>query len=205
MRRKHSEVTDPREIQRILSSTDIGRLATKGRDGYPYITPVNFVGLKGNIYFHCAPKGEKLENIAEDSRICFEVDVPLAYLDSGMDPNSPICHVHQFYHCVIIRGTATVVRDRALKVAALNALVEKHEPTRDVESITEDMPGYKACKVIEIKPISITAKSDLAQNKSEDVRRAIATYLSERDRPGDRETVEWMHLDLKQSRAQTDH
>jgi nitroimidazol reductase NimA-like FMN-containing flavoprotein (pyridoxamine 5'-phosphate oxidase superfamily) len=64
MRRKHSEITDSREIQRILSSTNIGRLATNGGDGYPYITPVNFVSLEGNIYFHCAPKGEKLDNIA---------------------------------------------------------------------------------------------------------------------------------------------
>ena len=59
MRRKHSEVTDKTEIYRILSSTNIGRMATIGRDGFPYITPVNYVSLDGNIYFHCAPKGEK--------------------------------------------------------------------------------------------------------------------------------------------------
>jgi len=50
MRRKHSEVTDPKEIERILSLTNIGRLATNGQDGYPYITPLNFVSLEGNIY-----------------------------------------------------------------------------------------------------------------------------------------------------------
>ena len=51
MRRKHSEVTDPGEIERILSMTNIGRMATIGQDGYPYITPVNFVSMDGNIYF----------------------------------------------------------------------------------------------------------------------------------------------------------
>ena len=197
MRRKQSEITDPREIQRILSSTTIGRLATMGIDGYPYITPVNFVFLEEKIYFHCAPKGEKLDNIARDGRVCFEVDVPLAYLDVAFDPNRPICHLHQFYHCVIIRGTASVVQDGARKVAALNALVVKHEIIADFESVTEKMPGYKACKVIEIKPVSITAKSDLAQNRSGEDRQAIAEYLSERDRPGDRETVQYMRLDLK--------
>ena len=197
MRRKHSEITDPREIQCILSSTNIGRLATNGRDGYPYITPVNFVSLEGNIYFHCAPKGEKLDNIARDPRVCFEVDVPLAYLNVNIDPNSPICHLHQFYHCVIIRGTASVVRDSALKVAALNALVAKHESAGNFEPVTENTPAYKACKLIEIKPLSITAKSDLAQNKSEEERRAIAEYLTNRGRSGDRETVEAMDFDLK--------
>ena len=57
MRREHNEVTDQKEIQRILSLTNIGRLATIGKDGYPYITPVNFVSYDGNIYFHCSPKG----------------------------------------------------------------------------------------------------------------------------------------------------
>ena len=66
MRRKHSEVTDPKEIERILASTNIGRLATNGQNGYPYIIPVNFVNLAGNIYFHCAPKGEKLDNLRRD-------------------------------------------------------------------------------------------------------------------------------------------
>ncbi len=78
MRRKHSEVNDPKEIQRILSLTNIGRLATNGEDGYPYMTPVNFVCIEGNIYFHCAPKGEKLDNIMRDPRVCFEVDVTLS-------------------------------------------------------------------------------------------------------------------------------
>lgn len=197
MRRKHSEVTNSREIQRILSSTNIGRLATNGRDGYPYITPVNFVSLEGNIYFHCAPKGEKLDNIARDPRVCFEVDVPLAYLDVAFNPNRPICHLHQFYHCVIIRGTASVVQDSTLKAAALNALIAKHESAGNFEPVTENTPAYKACKLIEIKPLSITAKSDLAQNKSEEARRAIAEYLTNRGRPGDRETVEAMDFDLK--------
>ena len=189
MRRNHSEVTDPRKIQRILSLTNIGRLATKGQDGYPYITPVNFVSMAGNIYFHCAPKGEKLDNLTRDPRVCFEVDVPLSYIDIGLDPGRPICNLHQFYHCVIIRGAARVVEDGNLKLDALNALVAKHEDTDDFNKVTSDMSGYKACVVIEIKLDSISAKSDLIQNKSEEDRRTVAEYLFKRNHPGDRETV----------------
>ena len=97
MRRKHCEVTDPREIDRILSSTNIGRLATSGEDGYPYITPVNFIWREGKIYFHSAVVGEKLDNLAREPKVCFEVDVPLAYLDTLLDPKGPVCKVHQFY------------------------------------------------------------------------------------------------------------
>jgi len=192
MRRKHSKVTDPKEIERILSMTNIGRLATIGQDGYPYITPVNFVSLEGNIYFHCAPKGEKLDNLMREPRVCFEVDVPLAYIDIALDPARPICQLHQYYHCVIMRGVATDVIDNTLKLAALNALIAKHEKTDDFPPVTADMSSYKACKVIKLKPESITAKSDFSQNQPEENRRAIAEYLFKRNQPGDREAVEAM-------------
>ena len=197
MRRKQCKITETEEIQRIFSSTNIGRLATTGTDGYPYVTPVNFVYFKGNIYFHSAPEGEKLRNIEQDARVCFEVDIPLAYFDLGFDPNRPICHLHQFYHCIIIRGTASVVRDDVLKVAALNALIAKHEGSNVTEPVNENMPGYKASKVIEVKPSSMTAKSDLAQNRPDHERRAIAEYFFKRDLPGDKETVKAMGFNFK--------
>jgi len=197
MRRNHSEVTDQKEIQRILSLTNIGRLATIGQDGYPYITPVNFVSHKGNIYFHCAPKGEKLDNLTREPHVCFEVDVPLSYLDIDFDPNRPICHLHQFYHCVIIRGSASIVKDSAKKATVLNTLITKHENIEDFEQVTESMPGFKACQVIEIIPVSTTAKSDLGQNIPEDVRRTIANYFANRNQPGDAETVKAMGFEFK--------
>ncbi len=196
MRRKHSEVTDPQEIQHILALTHIGRLATNGQDGYPYITPVNFVGLEGNIYFHCAPQGEKLDNLLNDPRVCFEVDVPLSYLDIGLDPARPICNLHQYYHCVIVRGRASVVKNDSLKTAALNALIVKHEKTEDFTPVTEDMPACKACEVIRIEPIVVSAKSDLGQNLPEEKRRTIAQYLFDRNQPGDRQAVAAMGFDF---------
>ena len=189
MRRKHSEVKDPKEIERILSLTNVGRLATTGRDGFPYITPLNFASMEGKIYFHCAPKGEKLDNLRRDPRVCFEVDIPLAYLDIAMDPSRPICQLHQYYHCVIMRGTASIVENSARKVAALNALVEKHENTEDFPPVTADMSATKACVVVEVQPVSVTAKSDLGQNVPEENRKAIAQYLFKRNQPGDREAV----------------
>jgi len=197
MRRSHSEIKDAQEIERILSLTNVGRLATNGRDGYPYITPVNFVSLEGSIFFHCAPRGEKLDNLSRDPRVCFEVDVPLSYIDVGLDPDRPICNLHQFYHCVIIRGTAAVVKDSGLKLAALNALIAKHEKSDAFKKVTEDMSGYKACEVIQVKPDTISAKSDLIQNKSEEDRRAVAQYLFRRNQPGDRQAAAAMGFEFK--------
>ncbi|MGA8832044.1 MAG: pyridoxamine 5'-phosphate oxidase family protein [Desulfomonilaceae bacterium] len=195
MRRKHCEIVDPQDIQRILNSTTIGRLATNGGDGYPYITAVNFVYHEGSIYFHSASKGEKLDNLMRDPKVCFEVDIPLAYLDTGFDPERRICHLHQYYHSVIIRGKASVVPDGPMKVDALNALITRHERRADHELVNEEMPGYKACKVVKIKPVSISGKSDLGQNKSPEEQLAVIQYIRSRNQPGDLEAAKGMGFD----------
>ena len=198
MRRKHSEVTDPEKIDKMLSSATIGRLATNGADGFPYITPVNFVYYKGNIYFHCAPKGEKLDNIARDPKVCFQVDIPLAYLGKGYNlsrNNKNICGLHQFYHCVIIRGEARIVPDSPLKVDALNELIAAHEKRRDFENVHDGLPAYHACEVLEIKPKTISAKSDLHQKKSAEERLAMAKYLKAGRVPKGIETIKAFGFD----------
>ncbi|MBN1152538.1 MAG: pyridoxamine 5'-phosphate oxidase family protein [Dehalococcoidia bacterium] len=194
MRRQHSEVTDPQAIERVLNSATIGRMATVGADGYPYVTPVNFVYYDGAIYFHCAPDGEKLDNIARNSRVCFQVDVPLAYLDSAFTQGRA-CKIHQFFHCVIIRGEASVVPDGRLKIDVLNALSRKREPNARIKPVTEDLTGYQNCKVVQIKPATMTMKSDLGQNRSAADRLAVARYLATRGEPGDIETVIDMGFD----------
>lgn len=192
MKRKACEVTDTETIEKILSKTTIGRLATTDVKGYPYITPVNFVFHNGNIYFHCALTGEKLDNITRNAKVGFQVDIPLAYLDSQFSDDGSPCKLHQFYHCVVMRGTARVVEDDLLKADALNALVEKHEKGRSLKKVHQNMPDYKACAVVEIHPERISAKSDLAQGKPENVRSELAEYLRKRNWPEDLETIREM-------------
>ena len=198
MRRKHCEITDPREMARILASTNIGRLATLDSEGYPYITPVNFVFHEGCVYFHCAPEGEKLANLTRDPRVCFEADVPLAYLEVAFNPERNPCRTHQFYHCVIIRGSAGVIPDGELKTTVLNALVAKHEGNRNFPAITSDSADSKACRVVAIKPERMSAKSDLAQNKPQQgTRRFIAECLLARGLSGDLEAVRAMGYEVE--------
>jgi hypothetical protein len=199
MKRKHCEITDPKEMTRILASTNIGRMATMDTEGYPYITPLNFVFHEGCVYFHCAPKGEKLDNLTRDPRVCFEVSIPLAYLEVAFNAERNPCRTHQLYHSVIIRGMARIVPDGELKTTVLNALLAKHEGNRDFPAVTPDSPANKACCVIEIKPKKMTAKSDLSQNKDPETRRFIAENLAKRGLPGDLEAVRAMGFELEGS------
>ena len=108
-----------------------------------------------------------------------------------------MCKLHQLYHCVIIHGKARVISDGPLKTAALNALLARHEGAQDFEPVTPDMPAYKSCAVIEIEPIFISAKSDLAQNRPYEERLAIAKYLKNRNRRTDPAAVRAMGFDLE--------
>ncbi len=189
MRRKQCEITDQEEIVKILKRCTIGRMATLGGDGYPYVTPVNFVWYKEAVCFHSSPAGEKLTNVKRDPRVCFEVDIPLAYLDLGSTSAANPCRLHQLYHCVIIRGKAAVVEDREEKVELLNALVRSHEPDAVFSPVTVETPALAACAVIKICPEHISAKSDLLQGKDAGVVSGMSKYLLHRGHELDIETA----------------
>jgi len=189
MRRKLEEITDRQAIEAILKRARIGRLATLGEDGYPYITPVNYVYWQEAVYFHCALRGEKLDNIRRHAKVCFEVDIPLAYLDTGYDTNMPVCDVGQFYQCVVMRGRAEIVENIAEKVAALNALMASHE-VAEFSDITAETPAVALCAVVAVRVESLSAKANLAQKKSAADKEKIRAYLQARALPGDAEAAE---------------
>jgi len=189
MRKKHLEITGKSEIGKILKRGRVGRLATLGKDGYPYITPVNYVYFEDIIYFHCSLKGEKLDNINRHSKVCFEVDIPLAYLDTGFDKLMPACDVGQFYQCVIIRGQAQIIDQLDEKVSALNALMASHEEVETFTAITPETKAVPLCCVVAIRVESMTAKANLGQKKSQAEKEKICSYLETRNLPGYREAA----------------
>ena len=123
------------------------------------------------------------------SSLTFCGDIPLSYLGLEYDRKRPTCHVHQFYHCVIIRGRAEVVDDLKEKAAALNALVEVHEDTEEFVKVTEETKGVGLCSVFAVRVEKISGKSDLAQKMDVGERQKVADYLQQRGLPGDAEAA----------------
>jgi uncharacterized protein len=161
--------------------------------GYPYITPVNYIFLGGRIYFHSSPEGEKMDNLIRNPKVGFEVDIPLSYLGRRFNPENNPCRIHQLYHSVIIRGMARVITAGPQKLKVLNALVAKHEGLPSFDGLTADSPGYRACRVIEINPERITAKSELGQSYPQHTYHSlIVKELKERGLPEDLEALKAM-------------
>lgn len=123
MRRKEKEIEDRTIIIDLLNMCQVGRIGTVGKDDYPMVKPLNFAYNDGRIYFHTAKEGEKIEDIKRDNRVCFEVDLPIAYVKAK---NSP-CEADYLYRSVITKGRARIIKDVDEKLFALNCLMEKYQ------------------------------------------------------------------------------
>ena len=126
------------------------------------VKPLNFVHHRGMIYFHSALEGEKIEAIRRDSRVCFEVDLPIAYVKSTGIP----CKADYLYRSVIIRGRAHVVGDPEERVSALKALMRKYQPEGGYQGFPEDKLAITA--VVRIDIVEMTGKQDLGKNGERD-------------------------------------
>ena len=155
MRVRKKEIRNPAVITGLLRQCHVGRLGTIGADGSPVIKPLNFVYLEGDIYFHCAREGEKVEDIKRDERVCFEIDLPVGYVRSDENP----CKAGYLYQSVIAKGRAFIVEEKEKKLRALKALMEKYQPEGGYGPFPEEKLMLTA--VVRIILDHISGKEDL--------------------------------------------
>ncbi len=146
----------PADALAFLTQETVGHLATNDPSGYPYITPLNYVYYQGKIYFHCALEGRKLDNLAADNRVCFEV----SRLDKKVFRPLP-CKCSTRYTSVLVFGTARLVADPARKLELLQALTETYAQGQNFAPIEPDFPKVARCHVVEISIDSIHGKSNV--------------------------------------------
>lgn len=159
MRQSKKEIKDRNVVTALLDACHVGRLGTIGRDGYPRIKPLNFAYHGGNIYFHTAKAGEKIEDIKRDNRVCFEVDLPIAYVKGNVNP----CRAEYLYRSVIIRGRAYIAEDKAEKIFALKCLMEKYQPEGGYGDFLEEKLAITGIVRIDIE--EMTGKEDLGKDE----------------------------------------
>jgi nitroimidazol reductase NimA-like FMN-containing flavoprotein (pyridoxamine 5'-phosphate oxidase superfamily) len=127
----------------FLAQETIGHLATFDPTGYPYIVPLNYVYYQGKIYFHCAPEGRKLDNLAANNRVCFEV----SRIDKKVFAPLP-CKCSTRYTSALVFGTAGIVADPVRKMEVLNALTETYAAGRPFPAV--EAASAARCTVVEI-------------------------------------------------------
>jgi nitroimidazol reductase NimA-like FMN-containing flavoprotein (pyridoxamine 5'-phosphate oxidase superfamily) len=155
MRRSKKEIRDRETIDTLLKTAPVGRLGTIDSDGHPMIKPLNFVYDDGKIYFHTALGGEKIDDIRRNSRVVFELDLPIAYVKGDNIP----CGARYLYRSVIIKGRAALVDDRVEKVRALKSLMGKYQPEGGYGTFSEEKLTVTGVVRIDIE--EMTGKEDL--------------------------------------------
>lgn len=129
MRKKNREITDPQEIFAVIQKCDVCRLAFFD-EGCPYIVPLNFgASMEGGaftLYFHGAREGKKMELLAQNPAVGFEMDTAhhLVTADTA-------CGYTMEYESVCGGGVLEQVEGEE-KMAALRALMEQYAPGKDL-------------------------------------------------------------------------
>ncbi len=155
MRRRDRELRNKETILALLEHSEVGRMATVNRKGFPVIKPVNFLYWDGKIYLHSSTKGEKISDIRRGSPVCFEVDEPIAYVAA----EERACRSTFYYRSVIVKGSAAIVRRLERKLEILERLMEKYQPEGGYQGVTREI--LKKTAVVEISIGEMTGKEHL--------------------------------------------
>jgi len=149
MRRNDKEVTNPKELEAIIQSAWVCRLAFADQDT-PYIVPMHF-GMKGDtLFFHCARQGRKLDLIKRNPTVCFELEGDTRIINTGKP-----CDWSTSYASVIGYGTASLVTDPGQKQEALAVIVDHYAPGTTYEF---ERKKVDEVTVLKVQVTSMTGK-----------------------------------------------
>jgi nitroimidazol reductase NimA-like FMN-containing flavoprotein (pyridoxamine 5'-phosphate oxidase superfamily) len=183
MRRKEFEVKEKSLIEEVLRTADIGYLAFHGADGWPRITPVNFV-YDGRILWHGAIAGERRDCLQKDPRATFSAVSLLRFLPSYLLSEENATAASFTFKSAQARGRCRLIEDPEEKCSVLNQLMAKYQPEGKFRPISPEDPLYRkvlqATGVYALAVERLSGKFKFAQNKSEADRQAIAAKLKER-------------------------
>ncbi len=183
-------ITDKELIVEVLNSAEYGVLALYGTK--PYAVPVNFVYLDNSIYFHGSPKGKKMQILAQNKAVSFNVTVEANIIPSYFSSDSGLaCPASSFFKSVIIDGTAEIIDQFEEKRKAFTAMMEKLQSEGKYKPL-EDSEYDKQLAVVAIVKIlvqEITAKFKFGQSLTNERLQKVVRHLEQRGNAEDLLTI----------------
>ena len=125
MRRKEKEIAEKKVLDEIIDEAMVCRLGLY--DGTrPYIVPMSFGYREGNLYFHSAPEGRKIDILKKHPEVFFEIDIPGSTVESV-----EACGWSMNYRSVMGEGTAEFMHTVSEQKEALNIIMEHYSGRKD--------------------------------------------------------------------------
>lgn len=151
--KRERAVTDKEEVVNILDKCQIIHIGMLDEDEV-YIVPMNYgytyEGDQLTFYVHGAKKGRKMDVIAANPKVSFEMEC-----DVNPFPGKAACQYGTSYGCIMGKGVATILEDPQEKMQALSILM-KTQTGKDfdfnekmvsiVNVVRIDVTGYSAKK-----------------------------------------------------------
>ncbi len=148
MRRTDRQISEA-EALAVLNAGEFGVLSTVSADGKPYGVPVSYCVIDGDVYFHCAVEGMKLDNIQHSPEVSFCVVGQTEVLPGKFGTK---------YESCIIEGRATEVFS-AWKQRALEALVAKYSRGFEAQGLRYIDGLRDKTRVFKISVVSLSGKA----------------------------------------------
>lgn len=160
MRQAKLECTDEGKINSFLTESKTGYLGLSD-ENIPYVVPLNYVWFEGDIYFHGASEGRKVDIIRVNPRACFTVSE-----DLGTMTNPVPAKTDTAYMSVMIFGKIEKVEDWEKATSVMQVMLDKYVPgyyggrlsQAHVEKYRSSMGSRTA--VFRIKTERLTAKEN---------------------------------------------
>jgi nitroimidazol reductase NimA-like FMN-containing flavoprotein (pyridoxamine 5'-phosphate oxidase superfamily) len=124
MRRKDKEINNQSLLEAVIRESKICRIALS-KDNQPYLVPLSF-GYDGTaIYLHTAKEGQKLEYIAANPNVCFEIEGKVKLLKNIKSA----CKWTFVYESIIGYGTIQEITEPEQKRSAIKQIVLHYSDT----------------------------------------------------------------------------
>ncbi len=149
MRRKEKAMSKEETLE-VLEKAEYGVLATVSGDNTPYAVPMNFVCVGDAIYFHCALKGHRLENIAGNHNVCLNVVDSVVLMPEKFNTQ---------YRSVTAFGTICVVEDEEEKRKGIKAIADKLSPEFPKEGMEYINSAFHNMHVLRMDVTKMTGKA----------------------------------------------
>lgn len=152
---------DQQKIHTLLSEMQTGYLGLSSGD-MPYIVPLNYVWQDGNIYFHGANEGRKVDIIQKNANATFVV------CDSyGTMVNPVPAETDTAYLSVMLFGKIEMVTNLSEATSIMQQLLDKYVPgyyektlsKQHVEKYRSSLGGKT--EIFKLVPSNITAKENI--------------------------------------------
>jgi len=141
------QMSDEQALE-LLKKGEYGVLSTVNAENQPFGTPLSYIFMEGSVYFHCAIVGTKLDNIKNNSKVCFTVIGKTQILPEQFSTN---------YESVMVFGNATLINGDE-KVSVFKEILKKYSNDYYEEGMKYIEKAKDKATVVKINIDSFTGK-----------------------------------------------